>query len=65
MEEERVRQLVVAYVGGFFQDKAKTRLWLKTPNALLGGLSPNQMIGAGRAEALLRFIETAIAENTR
>jgi hypothetical protein len=38
-------------------------LWMATPNPLLGGLSPLQMLHAGRGEKLAQFIECAAEAN--
>lgn len=44
----------------FFQDDVKTKLWLQTPNPLLGDLSPRDMIRFGRFNKLLRFVTQAL-----
>jgi uncharacterized protein (DUF2384 family) len=44
----------------FFQDDIKTKLWLQTPNPLLGDLSPRDMIRFGRYNKLLRFVTQAL-----
>ena len=46
----------------FFQDNVKTKLWLQTPNPMLGNLSPRDMIRFGRFAKLQRFVTQAIAE---
>lgn len=43
----------------FDGDSAKTALWFGTPNILLGGLSPRDMIRAGRYKRLLKFVQEA------
>jgi len=62
---ERLREWAVALnlVASFFKDKHKTLLWFHTPNPLLGGLQPREMILMGRAKLLLSFIQTALDEN--
>lgn len=49
----------------FLKDKTKTDLWFKIPNSMLGGISPNQMIKAGRKEKLERLIDITLGENER
>lgn len=52
-------------VASFFGDEHKTVLWFRTPNPLLGNVSPKDMIRAGRINKLLRFIQTALEQNSR
>ena len=53
-------------VAGFFdKDINKTTLWFSTPNPLLGDMSPRDVIRVGRYKKLLKFIQTALNENTR
>ncbi|HKT72275.1 MAG TPA: hypothetical protein VJQ47_05250 [Steroidobacteraceae bacterium] len=52
--------LVAQFFGG---DVAKTALWFRTKNPLLGDISPRDMIRYGRYEKLRRFIMNALAEN--
>lgn len=57
---------VVNLVAGIFEgDKQKTVLWFKSPNPLLGDVSPRDMIRLGRYDKLRKFIISAIAENAR
>jgi hypothetical protein len=44
------------------QDDVKTKLWLQTPNPMLGNIAPRDMIRLGRYEKLLRFVTQAIEE---
>jgi hypothetical protein len=46
----------------FFQDAVKTKLWLQTPNPMLGNASPRDMIRFGRYNKLLRFVTQAMEE---
>jgi uncharacterized protein (DUF2384 family) len=46
----------------FFNDDSKTRLWLRTPNPMLGNISPCDMMRLGRHDKLLRFMTQAIEE---
>jgi Protein of unknown function (DUF2384) len=48
----------------FFQDNVKTKLWLQTPNPMLGNVSPRDMIRFGRYAKLLRFVTQAMEEGT-
>jgi hypothetical protein len=52
--------LVAQFFGG---DVAKTALWFKTENPLLGKISPRDMIRYGRYEKLYRFVMSALGEN--
>jgi hypothetical protein len=55
---------VCSLVAQFFQgDAAKTALWFKTKNPLLGNISPRDMIRYGRYEKLRRFVMEALDEN--
>lgn len=59
-----MRKELNALVLEFFDgNKEKTKLWFKTPNPLLGGISPDRMIRAGRGDRLLRWVRQQIAEN--
>jgi uncharacterized protein (DUF2384 family) len=49
-------------VFGFFDDSVKTKLWLQTPNPMLGNISPRDMIRFGRFAKLQRFVMEAVAE---
>lgn len=50
-------------VYGFFEDDVKTKLWLTTPNPMLGYITPRDMIRHGRYSKLLRFITDALEDN--
>lgn len=53
-------------VAQFFEgDAVKTALWFKTPNPILGNISPRDMIRFGRYQKLLKFIINALSENQR
>ena len=52
-------------VGSYFNDANKTMLWFQISNPQLGGMSPRDMIRVGRFKKLLKFIQTALDENTR
>jgi hypothetical protein len=57
--------LVICLVGNFFGDIHRTALWFQTVNPHLGDVSPAAMIRAGRFKKLLKFIQTALDENSR
>ncbi len=65
--EERAQEWATALnlVGGFFKDEQKTLLWFSTSNPLLGEIAPRDMIRLGRFKKLLKFIQTALTENSR
>jgi hypothetical protein len=46
----------------FFLDDVKTKLWLQTPNPMLGNVSPRDMIRFGRFAKLQRFVTLAMEE---
>jgi hypothetical protein len=45
----------------YFDDDVKTALWFKTPNPILGAVTPRDMIRYGRYKKLLRFVTDAMA----
>lgn len=47
----------------FDYDPEKTFTWFDTPHPFLGGVSPREMIGSGREDRLLEFIEDAERAN--
>lgn len=66
--QERITEWAIALnlVAGFFdKDEHKTILWFSTPNPLLGDMTPRDVIRVGRFKKLLKFIQTALNENTR
>jgi len=64
---ERLQEWAIGLnmVAQYFQDERKTILWFKTPNPLLGNITPRDMIRIGRFKKLLRFIQNALDENER
>jgi uncharacterized protein (DUF2384 family) len=48
----------------FFQNDVKTKLWLQTPNPMLGNVSPRDMLRFGRHAKLLKFITQAMEEGS-
>lgn len=63
--EDRVKEwaLALSLVAQYFKDEHKTVLWFKTPNPLLGNITPRDMIRVGRFKKLYRFIFNALGEN--
>lgn len=62
---ERIQEWAVALnlVAQFFRDEQKTVLWFKTPNPMLGDITPRDMIKIGRFKKLRQFILNALSEN--
>lgn len=63
---ERVEGIanIIELVAQFFDgDVGKTALWFKTPNPMLGNISPRDMIRYGRYDRLRRFVVDALDEN--
>ena len=65
--QERVQEWAVALalVAQYFKNEQKTVLWFKTPNPLLGNITPRDMIRVGRFKKLRLFILDALSENER
>lgn len=65
--KERLEQIanIVGLVAEYFEgDPERTALWFKTPNPLLGEITPRDMIRYGRYKKLLNFVVQASAQNT-
>ena len=64
---DRLQEWAIALnmVAQYFRDEHKTILWFKTPNPLLGNITPRDMIRVGRSRKLQRFIQNALDENER
>jgi len=58
-----MREKCYLLVYSFFQSERRTKEWFMCKNPLLGGLSPNDMLEAGRGKKLLTFIENQLKEN--
>lgn len=56
----RVRTSVARFFEG---DEAKTDRWFRTPNPMLGNVSPNAIIRSGRQHKLAQFVADAMREN--
>ncbi len=61
--EDDLTALCEQVVGFFEGDVAKTALWFRLPNPLLGDISPRDMIRYGRHIKLQQFVMDALAEN--
>lgn len=64
--KERLEQIanICNLVAEFFEgDATKTALWFRTPNPLLGDMSPRDMIRYGRYKRLHKFVLEAREEN--
>jgi hypothetical protein len=55
-------ELVAQFFGG---NIAKTSVWFKTTNPLLGDVSPQEMIRSGGHEKLRRFVMDALADTSQ
>lgn len=50
-EWPEVHRILLAFFNG---DESKIDTWVLTPNPLLGGITPGQMLWTGRGEKLLK-----------
>lgn len=48
----------------YYQDSVKTKLWLQTPNPMLGNTTPKDMLRVGRYKKLLTFVTDALKEGS-
>ncbi len=56
--------VICGLVAQFFEgDVARTQLWFKTKNPLLGNISPRDMVRYGRHEKLRRIVMESLTEN--
>jgi hypothetical protein len=56
---------ICAIVAGYFEgDIDKTALWFRTPNPMLGDISPRDMVRFGRYKRLLKFVTEARDANS-
>jgi len=63
--QERLEEIgnVANMVAGIFDgDRAKTALWFRTKNPMLGDASPRDMVRLGRYERLRKFVVSAISD---
>lgn len=62
---ERLEEIasICNQVATFFDgNREKTALWFRTPNPMLGGVSPRDMLRFGRYDKLRRFVVSAIID---
>jgi uncharacterized protein (DUF2384 family) len=58
--------IICSLVAEYFEgDAVKTVLWFRTPNPMLGDITPRDMIRLGRSNKLIRFIMEARGDNGR
>lgn len=65
---ERLEEIgdIANMVAGFFDgDAAKTALWFRSRNPMLGNVAPRDMVRLGRYERLRSYIVSALRENQR
>ena len=63
---KRIEEWVVLLelVAEFFEGNVdKAILWFRTPNYLLGNISPRDMIRFGRYKKLMKYVQNALAGN--
>jgi hypothetical protein len=60
MDKEQAAKYVIEFFEG---DAQKAMLWFQTKNPMLGGVSPQEMMDAGREDKLIKFIEQAKESN--
>ena len=59
---EEIERLLMEF---FRNDAEKVRVWMESPNPMLGWLVPNKMLEVGRGEKLLKIVRQSLAENDR
>jgi hypothetical protein len=50
---EQIVNIAISVAGFFEGDARKTALWFETPNPMLGGVTPRDMIRHGRYDKLV------------
>lgn len=65
--KERIEQWanLMQLVAEHFKNAEKTLLWVKTPNPMLGNVSPRDMLRHGRYKKLFKFVLQALQSNHR
>ena len=58
-ERRRVYELVLNFFEG---DEHKAKLWMRSRNPLLGGMTPREMVEL-KPGKLIRFVEQQLSEN--
>ena len=61
---EEIASIANMVAGVFDGNVAKTALWFKTRNPMLGDVAPRDMIRLGRYDKLRRFIINSISDST-
>jgi len=59
---EEIANIINMVAGVFNGDAAKTSLWFKTKNPMLGDVSPRDMVRLGRYDRLRRYVVGALQE---
>lgn len=59
---EEIGNVANMVAGIFHGDAAKTALWFRTKNPMLGDVSPRDMVRFGRYERLRKFVVSAISD---
>lgn len=59
---EEIANIANMVAGIFEGDAAKTALWFRTKNPMLGDVSPRDMVRLGRYDRLRKFVVSAIAD---
>ena len=63
-KEDLMMAEILMYLDGFFNgDYEKMKLWVTSKNLHLGGISPLNLILAGRTDKVLLFVKSQIEEN--
>lgn len=60
---EELANTVNLVAQAFDGDAEKAAIWFRTPNPMLGGIEPKEMVRLGRGSRLSKFILTAMSEN--
>lgn len=58
--QAELEAMILTFFNG---DAAKTSLWFSSQNPTLGGISPTEMLKAGRYDRLLQWAKQQISEN--
>jgi len=59
---KEILRLVLDFFKG---NQAKTKIWFRSVNPLLGNVKPIDMINIGRSEKLMKFVVNKLDENKR
>lgn len=59
---EEIANIANMVAGIFEGDGAKTALWFRMKNPMLGDVSPRDMVRLGRYDRLRKFVESAISD---